>query len=252
MASPIPAVTRSNSKGPKGTPPPPLLTLQDFRKLLAESEARVISKVNEKFDALMTKVSALESSISEIKAVQTQQEMNMDAIRDVIASQQRQIEAFDARERRCNLIVSNVPENTVTFDKEELGNDTDKFLALANEILPGSRELVSAADISEVVRLGQPGKNPRVLKVKLHDEDLRNDILRSGKNLGTASIRTAFGAVYVNKDLSLLRRQEERRLRLKRRELKNKFPDADVHIKNGKLYLGPAIRDQVDFRNQLF
>ena len=106
-------------------------------------------------------------------------------------------------------------------------------------------------DISEIARVGRPGRNPRILKVKLSEESLRNDFLRSGKNLGSDNIRAAFGAIYVNKDLSL-RRKEEKRLRLKCKELKVQFPGAGVQIKNGRLYVGSVVRDQMDLRNQLF
>ena len=135
-----------------------------------------------------------------MKAVQTQQEMDIASIKDIIASQQRQIEFFDERARRCNLILSNVPETTVKFDREELDDDMSKFVTLANEILPACKEL-EPDDIVEVIRVGRPGRNPRLLKVKLSEERLRNDILRSGKNLGSKNIRAVFGAVDVNKDV---------------------------------------------------
>ena len=251
MGSP-PATRRMNKSLKADTPPAPPLTLQQFKKILAESEDRIISKLGERIDVLATKVSALEASVLEIKAVQAQQEANMDTIRDIIASQQRQIEHFDARERCCNLIVSNVPENAVTFNHEKLEDDTAKFRALADEILSSSRRDLLSDDISEVVRLGRSGTSPRILKVRLHDESLCNEILRCGKYLSSDNIRSVFGTIYVNKDVSFLRRKEERRLRLKRKELKTMYPHADVRIKNGKLYLGPAIRDQVDVANQLF
>lgn len=232
------------------TPPPPP-TLQDFKKLLSESEERVISNINAKIDILLNRVSSLESAITDIKAVQVQQEMSIAHIKDVIVEQQRQIEAFDERERRCNLIVSNLPETNITFDQATFEDDETKVLALANEILPAS-QVLDSSDILEVVRLGRPGKKPRTLKVKFSDQSSRNNVLRSGKGLSSDGIRAAFGRIYVNKDLSFLRRQEEKRLRMKRNELKKTYPEADVRIKNGKLFLGPAIRDSVDYRNQLF
>ena len=106
--------------------------------------------------------------------------------------------------------------------------------------------------VVKITRVGRSGRSPRLLKVKLSAERLRNDILRSGKNLGSKNIRAAFGAVYVNKDLSYLRRKEEKRLRIKCKERKVQFPETDIHIKNGKLFVGPVIRDQIDYKNQLF
>ena len=248
MQSSSPAVTR---KAAKVNTPPPALTLQDFKKLLCESEERVIATFNAKIEILLDKVSSLESAITDIKAVQAQQEMSITSIKDVIVEQQRQIEAFDERERKCNLIVSNLPETDVTLNGDTLDDDETKVLALANAILPASQELYSG-QILDVVRLGRPGNRPRTVKVKLSNEIARNNVLRSGRNLRSDDIHAAFGRVYVNKDLSFLRRQEEKRLREKRNQLKKTYPDADVRIKNGKLFLGPAIRDCVDYRNQLF
>ena len=53
--------------------------------------------------------------------------MDIVSIKDVIASQQRQIEAFDECECRCNLIVSNLPDTSFKFDQEELQDDKAKF-----------------------------------------------------------------------------------------------------------------------------
>ena len=248
-SSRTPPLTRKGGSKVNTPPPPP--TLQDFKKLLSESEERVISKFNAKIDTLLSKVTALESAINDVKAVQVQQEMCIAQMKDVIAEQQGRIEAFDERERRCNLIVSNLPETSITLNEETFENDETKVLALVNEILPASQELDSD-DVHEVVRLGRPGMKPRILRVKFSEESSRNKILRSCRNLNSSEIQAAFGRIYINKDLSFLRRQEEKRLRQRRSDLKKSYPEADVRIKNGKLFLGPAIRDCIDYRNQLF
>ena len=87
---------------------------------------------------------------------------------------------------------------------------------------------------------------------KMLDEKCRNYIVRCGKFLNSDRICSAFGRVYINKDLSYFRRQEEKRLRMKRNELKASYPEADVRLKSGKLYLSPAIKDIIDYKNQLF
>ena len=70
-----PPVTRSSGKATTPSTHPP--SLLDFKKLLIESEERVIAKVNAKMDTLIEKISAVESAITDIKAVQTQQEMDI-------------------------------------------------------------------------------------------------------------------------------------------------------------------------------
>ena len=245
-----PPVLRKSSK--TATPnPQPSCSLLEFKNLLLESEERVISKLNAKIDALIEKVSAVESAINDIKAVQVQQEMDIDKIKDLIVTQQTHIEWLDERSRGCNLMVSGLPESNITYNQETLEDDKEKALTLINDILyPG--QVLDSDDIVDVTRLGRPGRNPRPLKVKVIDEKCRNNVVRSGRLLNSDKIRSVFGRVYINKDLSYLRRQEEKRLRQKRNELKAAHPDADVRLKNGKLYLGPAVRDMLDYRNQLF
>ena len=233
------------------SPKPSSFSLADIQKLISESEERIIHHVNEKFDLLTSKITNLETAIQEVKAVQVQQESDLSRIKNIIAGQQHQIEAFEERERRCNLIFSNVPETPVTVGKELLTEDKEKVVSLVKQISPSDQE-VSEDVILETTRLGRGGRNPRILKVKLQDVQSRNNILHHARNLNSSSIQGSFGRVFVNKDMSLLRRQEEKRLRERYKELKNLFPEAPVKIRNGKLFLGQAIKDCVDFHNQLF
>ena len=236
-------VTRKNSSS---------FTLLDIQKLITESEERLIAHVNKRFDTLSGKIESLEKSIKEVKAVQVQQETDIAKIKQVIADQQHQIEAYEERERCCNLILSNVPEDKITFEKETISSDDDKVRSLVDAIVPEAMRLDVNEDILSVRRIGQSGgRTPRILKVCLSDTDCRNKILRCSRNLNSDTIRSAYGRVYVNKDMSFLRRLEEKRLREEYRQLKAKFPD-DTRLRNGKLFLGQTIKDRVDFRNQLF
>lgn len=225
-------------------------TLLDIQKLIADSEQRVIAQVNKKFDALSSKIDAIEASITSIKAVQTQQETDISNIKDVVLQQQIQIEAYEDRERRCNLIISNLPESNVDFNSSTIKDDSAKVETIFGEIIP-EVEGFEPDDVLEATRIGRPGKAPRIVKVRLRDVHCRNKILRSCRNLNSAPIQAAFGKVFINKDQSFLRRQEEKRLRLRCRELNSEYP-GQARLRNGKLYLGLAIRDSVDIRNQLF
>ena len=89
-------VLRSNSSS---------FTLCDIEKLIALSEERIITHVNKQFRALTEKTEALENTINSVKAVQVQQEADIEQIKILIVNQQQQIEAYEDRERRCNLII---------------------------------------------------------------------------------------------------------------------------------------------------
>jgi hypothetical protein len=225
--------------------------LLDIQKLIADSEQRVIAHVNKKFEALSAKIDSLETSITAIKAVQAQQETDIANIKEVVTQQQFQIEALEDRERRCNLIISNLPESDVTFRNTTLAGDNVKVMTLLGEIVPQS-EGFDPKDVLEVTRIGRPGgKAPRIVKIRLPDVTCRNKILRSCRELNSNGIQHAFGRVFINKDMSFLRRQEEKRLRAKFKELNAQYP-GQARLRNGKLFLGAAIRESVDFRNQMF
>lgn len=216
-------------------------TLLDIQKLIAESEERVIEHVNKRFDALASKIDSLESTVRAVKAVQVQQGKDMDHIKELILNQQHQMEAFEEKDRRCNLVVSNLPETDVSFENDTLSDDEEKVKALLNTILPTDQELRSE-DVIETARIGRAGRSPRILKLRLSSVDCRNRILRSARHLNSTSIRDTFGRIYVNKDMSYLRRLEEKRLRLRYKELKAIHPD-ETRLKNGKLFLGLSVKD---------
>lgn len=203
---------------------------------------------------MTSKIESLESAVTAVKATQVQQETDIFRIKDLIAKQQHQIEAHEERERRCNLVISNLPETDISFENDTLVDDVTKIEALVNAILP-PMERVSAGldsgDIVETSRIGRAGRFPRMVKVRLGDVECRNKILRACRNLNSDRIRSSFGKIFINKDMTFLRRQEEKHLRLHYKELKARYPD-ETRLRNGKLFLGPSIKDCVDYRNQLF
>ena len=152
------------------------------------------------------------------------------------------------------MINSNIPECPGTFNNETLSDDDAKVKALVNAIVPDSTcmHLDTSEAILDVKRIGYSGGNsPRILKVSLLDVECRNKILRCTRNLNSETIHRTFERVFINKDMSFLRRREEKRLRDAYRQLRARYPE-DARLKNGKLFLSQAIKDRIDFRNQLF
>lgn len=242
---------KNSSTIPNQSPNQSSFTLLDIQKLISESEERIKKHVNEKFEILTEKISSLEASVTEIKAVQVAQEADIVSIKKLIVDQQCHIEAFEERDRQCNLIISNLEEDEIVCDGDEFAEDENKVLKLFNKILPPDAK-ITPHDIDDTLRLGRRGRKPRTLKVRLTSVHCRNKILRSCKHLNLDSVRQTFGRVFVNKDMSFLRRLEEKRLREQYKQLRDKHPDGFVRLRNGKLYLGQFVKDCVDYRNQLF
>jgi hypothetical protein len=222
-----------------------------LQKSIKESEERLVAHVDKRLDALATKIESIENSMAEVKGVQVQQEADIAKIKEIIVAQQHQIEAYEDRERCCNLMLSNIPEDNIVFENETLTTDFQKVRSLIQAICSDNNN-IDSSDILEVKRIGKSGGTaPRLLKVCLEDIDHRNSILYCSRNLNRDSIRNSFGRVFINKDMSFLRRREEKRLRDAYRHLKGKYPDS-ARLRRGKLYLGQAIYDRIDFTNQLF
>ena len=227
-------------------------TLLDVQRLLEQCEERITAKLGSKLDLLTKKVDAIETSLSEVKAVQAQQEADITRIKEILVEQQHQVEAFEERARMDKLIFSNVPEGQVSFEGSNLSSDLDKVKALVTSITSEEDMSFDITDVEEVVRIGRGGgKSPRILKVCLADVQARNTILRSSRHLNSNVIRSSFGRIYVNKDMSHLRRLEEKRLRDVFKVLKTQYPN-EARLKNGILFLGSAIKDRVNYSNQLF
>ena len=117
----------------------PSFSLADIQKLISQSEERIIKHVNERFDVLTAKIVNLETAITEVKAVQVQQKSCLSHIKEIIVQQQSQIEAHEERSRRCNLILSNVPETPISLNGEEMKENVDKVCLLYTS--PSPRDL---------------------------------------------------------------------------------------------------------------
>ena len=73
----------NSSTIPNQSPNQSSFTLLDIQKLISESEERIKKHVNEKFEILTEKISSLEASVTEIKAVQVAQEADIVSIKKI-------------------------------------------------------------------------------------------------------------------------------------------------------------------------
>ena len=109
--------------------------------------------------------------------------------------------------------------------------------------------------IESCYRLGKAKSGrSRLLKVRFDDVDTKFEIIRSQRVLRQdPEIRAAFGNVYINHDSTPLVRKEERRLRIKMRELTSGLCETDrLYIRGGSLYKNGTIVDTINVSNQLF
>ena len=227
------------------------LSLEDVKTLILKSEERIISKLEE----VVTRINQIERRIDHVQTEQISLGHEISSIKEVVIKQQRIIEKHEAEKRELNLIFSGVPESDITVDDETFENDDEKIKYLCEEVISCWAFDSVWDSITSCQRLGKKknGHN-RLIKVKFNDYDAKNSILRSQKAIrNNAKCVENFGLIYINKDSSLLMRNEEKRLRdALRQERRNAQPGTKCYIRSGKLFRNDDVIDQIDVANQLF
>ena len=225
-----------------------VLSLDDVKNLIFESEKRIMSKL----DNLFSSISALESKFDSIKTEQIRLGLEVKGIKDVILKQQEQIERLESDRRQENLVFSGVPESPLPLNKDDtLNNDTDKLAFLCEKI----DENFDVDDIASCYRIGQKkGNRPRLLHVKFEDMKTRNTLLFKQRPLRSdEECLEHFGQVFINKDSTTLVRREEKHLRDRMKEVKNQSSSTDrIFIRAGKLFKNGTLVDEINIANQVF
>lgn len=241
------SVTDASAKQTRRVSLDKTLSLDEVKELVLESERRIISKL----DTIVSRIDRLDEKIDRVQAEQIRLDLELKTIKEVVVTQQRAIETYEAEKRQANLIFSGVPEEDVSIDGRCLKSDAEKVNFLCNVISDDFAE----KSIESYSRLGRPGNGmDRLLKVKFNLQSTRNVTLSAQRKIRhDPSCVASFGRIYVNKDTSPLMRKEERRLRdvLFNARLKAS-PDTKLFIKSGKLFRDNEIIDRVDITNQLF
>ena len=222
----------------------------DFADLLRESEERLKTFIEDRFNTLTEKLTKIESALSAVQTECARLDSEITVIRDTICKQQLQIEASERKLREKNLIVHNIPEVDVDTSTEQLRNDNEKVMHICRM----ADIDVKNEDIVAVRRLGKriSGKC-RPLKIELSKSDHKYKFLNKRKDvIGNKNLLTDFkNKVFINPDNSYFVQLEEQRLRKHLAQLKNDFPSRPSYIKSGVLYHEGSVVDKVDVRNQL-
>lgn len=110
-------------------------------------------------------------------------------------------------------------------------------------------EVVESVESIHIERMGKRNPEltyPRKVKVNVKTKAVRDAILDKAKILNTKN--ETWKKVYVKKDVHLVYARENQRIYNKRKDLKEKNPDKDIKIVDGKL----LVDEQVVDRNMFF
>ena len=119
-------------------------------------------------------------------------------------------ECMDRESRKCNVIISNLPE-------PEGAGLMNRMAADKQAVYEMFRDLNIEVDIGKAVRLGAKPRDgkPRLLLISTSTEETKWDVVRAGKDLRDLE---KYQNVYVNPDLTRMERQTQGRLRAEVRE----------------------------------
>ena len=179
----------------------------------------------------------------EILELRTSNEM----MKNVIISQQLQIEKMELDKRACNLIIHGVQEATAKLpDKHMVDNILETIRSNCTDSDPPTK-----FEVTNLRRIGKHinGTKPRPIVLTLTNRDNKNLILKKSKSLRNVP---GFSNVYLSADLPDLTRRENGRLRMAFKQLKDSSSESSVLLRSGKLSIDGRIVDSFNIKNQLF
>ena len=134
-------------------------------------------------------------------------------------------ECFDHESRKCNVVISNIPEAQGAGIGNQSAADKQAVYELCHML---HLEVV----IVKAVRLGAKSRDgrPRLLLVSNPSEETKWDVVRAAKNLKQIE---QYKDIYVNPDMTRTEREEKAKLRVEARDRRNK--GEDVFIFKGKV-----------------
>ena len=147
----------------------------------------------------------------------------LDEAYTIIHYQQLFMESLDSKERRRNLVITGLTENT----EDDMGeSDNDKVVKVLQAA--GYSGTLNSAEW-QMKRLGQVNqRRARPLLVTQEDQGKRDAIIRCARNLKEAE--EPLKKVFIKKDIHPAVRKENGRLKAREREEKEKPENAGVNI----------------------
>ena len=176
-------------------------------------------------DPVLVELREIKDSIrklSEVKEEVKELSVKLNSAFEIIHQQQIFLESLDNKERRCNLVITGLPEIA-----DDIGsNDPEKLKTVFNKAKCPSDIDPSGFTLR---RLGQPNdQQKRFLHVTCNSQQQRDKIIATAKELKSAGEN--FKNIYIKKDIHPAIRKELGRLRKRAYDEKNKPDNSDATI----------------------
>jgi len=222
--------TRSNSSSNTQ------ITLSDIKTLIQESKQQLMDKFENVISKQTEEIASLTKHIEQLKNSNVLLEQKYNSLEDRFTQLSTTVfdELEDRQRRRNNLMFSGVPEAASGTAEERKQADRGYIEGLMIDL-----SIFKERMLKDIHRVGKivPGK-PRLLKVKFHDENDRQNVLRKSKSLHNMPNRRQ---IFINPDYTVSQMHDRKRLfeELKQRRALGD----DVVIFRGKVVLRSGIQN---------
>ena len=172
-----------------------------------------------------------------------EKERTIDTLTQIVVNMQGSLNRIDSNKRITNIIVSGLSEETINDGGNQLNNDKEKVDRLLDVM---DIDASVQRDTLQISRIGQPNNSTtRLLKIDVQSKESRDAILEKARHLKTRN--EPWCKVYVKKDVHIVYAKENQRLNNRRKELREKNPNSDIKIIDGKLLIDQRVVDRNTF-----
>ena len=143
------------------------------------------------------------------------------------------------------MIITGIPNGEIQADVAIFQSTEEKVTFILSEVCDD----ISVDSYQVVAFPPAENRNTHVCKVIFKEFEVKMDAMKNAKKLKN---NEALNKIFFQWDEPKLTRQENHRLRKKKRELKEEYPDDKVEIKKGILKRNDQQVDKFNLVNQIF
>ena len=207
----------------------------------------MMKPVELKLEQIKQSTAAQDAKITLLEANLKEKDTTIATMSEIIINMQSSLNRIDSSTRNTNIIVSGLQEQDIVNDQDgELTEEKEKIKRLL-EVMEVEADVLANVDAFECSRIGQIKENAtRLVKVNVGSKVTRDLILQKAPSLKNKN--ELWGRIYVKKDVHPVYSKETSRIYRKMKSLKEKNPNKEVKIVDGKLTVeGKAVDKNMFF-----
>ena len=194
----------------------------------------MMKPVELKLEQIKQSTAAQDAKITLLEANLKEKDTTIATMSEIIINMQSSLNRIDSSTRNTNIIVSGLQEQDIVNEQDgQLKEEKEKIKRLL-EVMDVEADVLANVDAFECSRIGQIKENAtRLVKVNVGSKVTRDLILQKAPSLKNKN--ELWGRIYVKKDVHPVYSKETSRIYRKMKSLKEKNPNKEVKIVDGKL-----------------